>query len=432
MSDKKFSSKELFAFDDNGVPPVIRDCFMALISPLEELFSDGQVPSGTSRHPSLIPDPSREPLYPAFSEFKKDWLEWIYLEMRARLNLGIRYYNFMGEILKGADEQRAPIILFLRKFQKIETWLSRQKDQEPNSALRTMGAGQIVVGVEHDARLRGQIERRFPSYPVLWIANPVDALSFGGYLTREDQAGGGELNENSYPYILTPMWGRIQRWQEAAEYLIRASNAIVIANSSKEGGIREEQELIYSAGAMDRAFVTHPENLDAPYSGFGRVDDLTEEKLHHLKGADHTYLNKLAGWGHWAGFDSLEYARQYISAIDELWGSILDTHKEASPGYFSALFTALMSLLVFRGELKAASQMAQGLAGAIAARSRGERLEFLRDSEQFHRQDIRAFEVLVKISKWYSEKDELYRFVVGFNALEGAPQENAKQETNDA
>jgi len=432
MSEKRFSSKELFAFDDNGVPPVIRDCFIALISPLEESFSDGQVPGGTSGHPSLIPDPSREPLYPVFSEFKKDWLEWIYIEIKVRLNLGIRYYNFIGEILKGADKKRAPIILFLRKFRKIETWLSSQKDQESNSALRAMGAGQIAVDMDYDTKLRGQIERRFPSYPVLWIANPVDALSFSGYLTREDQAGGGELNENSYPYILTPMWSRIQRWQESAEYLIRASNAIVIANSSKEGGIREEQELIYSANAMDRTFVTHPENLDAPYSGFGRVDDLTEEKLHHLKGADHTYLGKLPGWGHWAGFDSLEYARQYIGAIDELWGSILDSGKEVSPGYFSALFTALMSLLVFRGELKAAGQIAQGLAGAIAARSRGERIEFLRGPGEFHTQDIRAFDVLVKISKWYSEKDELYRFVVGFDALERATRENAEPGTNDA
>jgi hypothetical protein len=431
MSEKKFSSKELFAFDDNGVPPVIRDCFIALISPLEELFSDGQVPSGSSRHPSHIPDPSREPLYPVSSDFKKDWLEWIFLEIKARLNLGIHYYNLRGEILEGADKKRTPIILFLRKFRKIQTWLSNQKDQEPNVALRAMGTGQIALDGDYDTVLRGQIERRFPSYPVLWIANPVDALSFSGYLTREDQAG-GELNENSYPYSLSPMWSRMQRWQESAEYLIRASNAIVIANISKEGGIGEEQELIYSASAMDRAFVTHPENLDPPYSGFGRVDDLTEEKLHHLKGADHTYLGKLAGWGHWAGFDSLEYARQYIGAIDELWGSILDSGKEVSPGYFAALFTALMSLLVFRGELKEAGQIAQGLAGAIAARSRGEQIQFLRGGGEFHSQDIRAFEVLLEVSKWYSEKDELYRLVVGFDALERATRENAIQETNDA
>jgi hypothetical protein len=128
------------------------------------------------------------------------------------------------------------------------------------------------------------------------------------------------------------MWSKIQNWRQSAEYLIRASDAIVIANSSKEGGIREEQELLYSLNALDRAFVTNPENLDSPLSSIGLVDDLTEEKLHHLKGADPTYLGKVAGWGHWAGFESLEYARQYIGALDELWGRSLDSGKEISCG----------------------------------------------------------------------------------------------------
>ena len=428
MSGKSFSSKELFAFDDNEVPPVIKDCFIALISPFEELFSDGQVPSRSSARSSHIPDPTREPIYPASSEFKRDWLEWVYLELKVRLELGVRYYNFRGERLEHGegrsptpDKKQMPMILFLRKFRRVETGLHAFESEAPNVVLREMGALQLAVlsgEADQDTMLRGQIERRFSSYPVLWIANPRDALSFSGYLTRGDQHG-HELNRNSVPYVLTPMWSKIQNWRQSAEYLIRASDAIVIANSSKEGGIREEQELLYSTNALDRAFVTNPENLDAPLSSIGLVDDLTEEKLHHLKGADPSYLGKVAGWGHWAGFESLEYARQYIGALDELWGRNLDSGKEISCDYFAALFTALMALLVFRGELKAAAHIAQALAGAIVARSRGERIEFLRAPGEFHRQDILAVEVLVHTSKWYSAHDELYGTVTGLAALLG-------------
>jgi hypothetical protein len=300
---------------DNEVPPVIRDCFIALISPFEEFFSDGQVPSLSSGHMSPIPDPMQKPTYPASSEFKKDWLEWVYLELKVRLELGTHYYNFRGERLnrgnRGAQTpagKQTPIILFLRKFRRVETGLHAFKNEAPSVVLREMGALQLAASpgeADQDTALRGQIERRFSSYPVLWIANPRDALSFSGYLTREDQHG-YELNKNSLPYVLTPMWSKTQTWQQSAEYLIRASDAIVVANSSKEGGIREEQELLHSLNALDRAFVTNPENLDSPVPSIGLVDDLTEDKLHHLKGADPSYLGKLAGWGHWAGLESLE------------------------------------------------------------------------------------------------------------------------------
>jgi len=421
MSEKNFSSKELFALHDNEVPPLIRDCFIALISPFEELF-DGQVPSPSSGHSSHIPDPTREPIYPSSSEFKKDWLEWVYLEVKVRLELGVRYYNFRGERLEHGEERsptpdkkQTPIILFLRKFRRVETGLHSFQDEAPNAVLREMGALQWAV-LDQDTLLRGEIERRFSSYPVLWIANPRDALSVSGYLTRGTQHG-YEFNKNSVPYVLTPMWNKIQNWRQSAEYLIRSSDAIVIANSSKEGGIREEQDLLYSLNALDRAFVTNPENLDAPLSGIGLVDDLTEEKLHHLKGADISYLGQVAGWGHWAGLESLEYAQQYLGALDDLWGRNLDSGKEISCGYFAALFTAIMALLVFRGELKAAAHFAQMLAGTIMARSRGERIEFLRAPGEFHRQDILAVEILAHTSKWYSAHDELYGTVTGLAAL---------------
>jgi hypothetical protein len=280
MSEKSFSSKELFAFDDNEVPSTIRDCFIALISPFEEFFSDGQVPGRSSDHSSNVPDPTREPIYPACSEFKRDWIEWVYLELKVRLELGVRYYNFRGEILEHRegepptpDKKQRPIILFLRRFRRVEAGLHSFPNETPNVVLREMGAMHVAASFDQDTTLRGQVERRFSSYPVLWLANPRDALSFSGYLTRGDQQG-YELNRNSVPYLLTPIWGKIQNWRQSAEYLIRASDAIVIANSEKEGGIREEQELLYSVNALDRAFVTNPENLDLPLSSIGLVDDL--------------------------------------------------------------------------------------------------------------------------------------------------------------
>jgi hypothetical protein len=427
MSEKRFSSKELFALEDNEVPPVIRDCFIALISPFEEFFSDGQVPSLSSGDSSDIPDPMRKPTYPASPEFKRDWLEWVYLELKVRLELAVRYYNFRGERLghgKGEaqtpDRKQMPIILFLRKFRRVETGLHAFKNEAPSVVLREMGALQSASSGEADpdTSLRGQIERRFPSYPVLWIANPRDALSFSGYLTRDQH--GHELNKNSVPYVLTPTWSKVQNWRQSVEYLIRASDAIVIANSSKEGGVGEEQELLSSLNALDRTFVTNPENLDSPVSSIGLADDLTEEKLHHLKGADPPYLGKVAGWGHWAGFESLKYAGQYLGALDELWGRNLDSGKEISCDYFSALFTALTALLAFRGELKGAAQIAQGLAATIVTRSKGEKTAFLLAPGEFHRQDILAVEVLEHTSKWYSAHDELHGTVTGLAALSGS------------
>jgi len=244
MSEVGFSCKELFAFSDNQVPLIVRDCFVALISPFEELFRGSQVPSRSSGHWSHIPDPTREPIYPAFSEFKRDWLEWIYLELKFRLELGVRYYNFRGERLEHGQgpspmhgKEQTPVILFLRKFRRVETGLHAFQNESPNVVLREMGVLQSAVlsgGEGEDTMLRGQLERRFSSHPVLWIANPRDALSVSGYLTREELSG-PEFNRNSVPYLLSPIWSKIQNWRKSAEYLIRASDAIVIDNSSKEG-----------------------------------------------------------------------------------------------------------------------------------------------------------------------------------------------------
>lgn len=414
MSMNEFSSHELFAIEDNEVPPVIRDCFIGLIAPFESLFGDGRVPSGISRHPGRIPDTTREPPYPASSEFKKDWIKWIYLELRVRLELGVRYYNFLGERLAPESRRPTPIILFLRKFRKISS--GREK---PARAVSQMWAGQIATDLDQDTLLRGQLERRFASHPILWIANPIDALSFSGYLTKHDRDIDYRLNTNSLPFLLTPTWSRVQRWQESVEHLIRASDAIVIANASKDGGIREEQELLYATNAMNRAFVTHPEHLESSCPQVGLVDDLTDAKLHSLKGADPRHLQNLAGWGHWAGLESLEYARQYIGAIDELWGSVLDSGRPVSPRFFAPLFTAIMALLIFRGELRAAATIARGLASAIEKKSRGQGVECLVVPGEFHIQDVKAYETLMRTSDWYHEQELMYRFVVGLGGLEG-------------
>lgn len=424
MPENGFSSKELFALDDNGVPPFISGCFIGLITPFEEMCSGGQVPSRSSGQSSCTSVTTQEPPYPVCSEFKKDWIEWICLELKVRLEMGVRYYNFRGDRLSAANRTHTPIILFMRKFRRVDTKGPALKEEAPSVALRAVGASQLTFEVEHDTLLRGQLERRFSSYPVLWIANPTDALSLSGYLTRGEQEGGYELNKNSIPFILSPMWAKVQRWQEAAEYLIRASDAIVIANISKEGGVGEEQELIYAANAMERTFVTHPEYLATPHPRISHVNELTEEKLHSMKGADQSYLGKLAGWGHWSGLESMEYARQYIGALDELWGAALDSGSEISPGYFAALFTALMALLVFRGEFKKASKMAQFLAAVIATKSRGESVEFLRGPGEFHSQDVHAVKTLVETSQWYAAHEELYRTVAGLSALEGMGRKN--------
>jgi hypothetical protein len=312
-----------------------------------------------------------------------------------------------------------PIILFLRKLRRVETGLHAFPNEAPNVVLREMGAMHLAMlpgEADQDTVLRGQIERRFSSCAVLWMAKPKDALSFSGYPTRGHQHG-YELNTSSVRYILTPMWNNIQNWWRSAEYLIRGIDAIVIATSGKEGGIREEQELLYSLNALERAFVINPENLDVPLLSIGLVDDLTEEGLHPLKGADPYYLGKVAVWGHWAGFESLEYARQYVAALDELWGTNLDSGKEIPCGYFAALFTALVALLAFRGELAAAAHIAQALAGAIVARSTGEKIEFLRAPDEFRRQDILAAEILAHTSKWYSANDKLYGNLTGLATL---------------
>jgi len=128
----------------------------------------------------------------------------------------------------------------------------------------------------------------------------------------------------------------------------------------------------------------------------------------------------VAGWGHWAGVESLKYAGQYLGALDELWGRNLDSGKAISCDYFAALFTALTALLAFRGELKGAAQIAGGLAATIVARSRGEKPAVLLAPGEFHKQDILAVEVLKHTSNWYSAHDELYGKVTGLAALDGS------------
>jgi hypothetical protein len=102
-----------------------------------------------------------------------------------------------------------------------------------------------------------------------------------------------------------------------------------------------------------------------------------------------------------------------------VWGRNLDSGKAISCDYFSALFTALTALLAFRGELKGAAQIAQGLAATIVARSRGEKTAFLLAPGEFHRQDLLAVEVLQHTSKWYSAHDEQYGIITGLAALGG-------------
>ena len=101
-------------------------------------------------------------------------------------------------------------------------------------------------------------------------------------------------------------------------------------------------------------------------------------------------------------------------------GRNLDSGKEISCDHFSALFTALTALLAFRGELKGAAQIAQGLAATIVTRSKGEKTAFLLAPGEFHRQDILAVEVLEHTSKWYSAHDELHGTVTGLAALSGS------------
>ncbi|MFN8570827.1 MAG: hypothetical protein U0132_02145 [Gemmatimonadaceae bacterium] len=103
-----------------------------------------------------------------------------------------------------------------------------------------------------------------------------------------------------------------------------------------------------------------------------------------------------------------------LCAIDAHWGAALDSGGDISPGYFSTLFTSFMALLVFRGELKSAGDMALMLAASIAAKGRGEPVELLKGAGAFHRQDVNALQVLVNTAHWYQKNNDLYRKVVGF------------------
>lgn len=419
-----FSATKLFSLEDNAVPTLVRDSFIGLIAPLEEFFEGGSVPNHSPGNFSSLPDLTREPDYPLLSEFKKDWIEWVHMEIRARLELGVRYWNFRGEVLSGTKFEPAnsnqispPSILFLRKFRRVGT-MHESFDEDRYTLLREMGASHISSGeFELDTMLRGKIERKFPSSPVVWFANPIDPLSVSGYLTQEEGQSDWRLNQNSIPLVMTPIYGKTQDWRESVDHLIRACDAILISNPSHDGGLAEELQLVTTANALTRTFVTHPENLDSSFSGVRHIDDLTETELHKLDGADPKVLEKLVGWGHWAGFESLEYARQYVAAIDALWGDALDSNREISPGFFSSLFTALMALLVFRGELHGAGGIAKSIAVTIVAKSQGQEVEFLQGPGDFSTQDLRAVDILLRTSTWYSRNDDLFRLVNGFDFL---------------
>src|SRR5258708_5325161 len=100
------------------------------------------------------------PTQPMDPGMKRDWISILCSEVQTRLELVVRFLMFLSEIEKGPRwwRRQQPIILFLREFRHIEY-------------RATIGA-HIATRFESDSMLRFKIEKRFPKYPVLWVANP--------------------------------------------------------------------------------------------------------------------------------------------------------------------------------------------------------------------------------------------------------------------
>ena len=375
-----FSTRELFQVRDHGVPLQTEHAIRGLMAPFESLFPNGRIPRDRSAALQCL-DQEHSPKQPIVPLAKKDWIEWIFWEVKLRLGMAVRFLNFLGSVK--ADSRSPPIVLFLREFRSV-----RHKNQG--------GIGfDVTRGGEHtDVALRERIESMFADCSILWIANPRDALSY---------SFSKDVPDNSYPYFASQDWlGCVRVMARSADLIVMANRGHLRGATSSAGGTVQELELLREEGLLDNTFFSSPSEPEPYENQVRNVADLTRD---HLKGSPsgrYEDILRLPPTEHWADIESSNYAAFYISAIDRFWGDIQDTGRKVSGAVFAALFTAMTVLTLFRGELAGAAGLQRTLVAAMQA-----------SPDRFHPFDRLAEGALQESADWYAARAKLFGKLYG-------------------
>jgi len=370
-----FSADELFRLSDNRVPLGSEHAFRGLIKPFESIFPNSRVLNPERVASEFIKAAkTRMPEHPPDWEMKKDWVEWIFWEVRLRLGLATRFNMFREvatRIQPGPSDRR--LILFLREFREIEY------NGEAGIHLATR--------IEEDILLRDRIEKMFLEYPVLWIANPRDDLSRSFYNEIYQQ----KANDNSIPYVAS------ENWLRCVKLMSEAADLIVMSNTKSSGGVGQEIALLKESGLLEKTFFANPDRVDLKAERLKGIDDLTPASLQDATGGKHEKVLELPPLRHWLGAESMEYARHYLEALDICAGESKGLGKAVSYDIFAALFLALSALLILRAELKAAASFQETLATIME-----------RNPDSFGYYDVYAIDALLESAEWYRNNADDY------------------------
>lgn len=401
-----FCADDLFQMSDSSVPLQTEQAIRGLIAPFESLFPDSRVPDDVEAAlPFLSVPVMHSPKQPPNLIFKKDWIEWIYWEVKERLLYAVRFLNLLGS-LDDSPPNPLPIILFLREFRHISH----------------IGNGIDIIsmsgGDDSDDKLLEKIEKMFPECRIFWVVNRKDAISY--YSTKK-------FVPNSYPYFVP----RNSDWLKCIEALAKSANLIVMGNTSTakisieiellmmaeekgEGldilppdylnlsnstsGVDQEIALLKECELVDKTFFSDPEKVIPQLGCVRSVADLTPDCI--PAGAFGTYENilNLPPMGYWLGLESINYAADFMRVIDSAWGHAQDVGKGRMTGdVIAALFMALAVLAVVRGDFAATAALHLDLANMMQLRP-----------NHFLPIDAIAEGALRESARWYQDNAELF------------------------
>jgi hypothetical protein len=406
-----FCAHDLFQMSDSSVPLQTEQAIRGLIAPFESLFPDSRVPDDVETALPFLSTPvMHSPKQPPNLLFKKDWIEWIYWEVKERLLHAVRFFNLLG-FLDNGPPNPLPIILFLREFRHI-SHISGHLD------IISMSGGD-----NSDVKLLERIEKMFPECRMFWVVNPKDAISY--YSKRK-------CGPNSYPYFAS----RNSDWLKCIEALAKSANLIVMGNTStakiaieielrmmaeekgdgldilppdylnlsnSTSGVDQEIALLKECELVDKTFFSDPEKVTPQLGCVRSVADLTPDCIPTGAFGNYKDILNLPPMGWWLGIESVNYAADFMRAIDSAWGHGQDMGKGRMTGdVIAALFTALAALAVVRGDFAAAAELHLDLANMMQQRP-----------NHFVSIDAIAEGALRESARWYQDNAELFSDVYG-------------------
>lgn len=403
---KHFCVDDLFQRSDSSVPLQTEQAIRGLIAPFESLFPDSRVPDDVEAAlPFLSMPVNHSPKQPPNLIFKKDWIEWIYWEVKERLLYAVRFLNLLG-YLKNSPPKPKPIILFLREFRHI-SYVGDGLD------MISMSGGDLS-----DDKLLEKIEKMFPESYIFWIVNQKDAVSY--YSTKI-------FGSNSYPYFVPSN----SDWLKCVEALAKSANLIIMGNTSTakasielellmeaeekgEGpdilptdylnlsnstsGVDQEIALLKECELVDRTFFSEPEKVIPQLGCVRSVSDLTPDCIPTGAFGNYENILNLPPIGFWLGLEAINYAAEFMGAIDNAWGHAQDVGKGRMTGdVIAALFMAQAALAIVRGDFTATAELHHNLANMMRLRPK-----------HFLPIDAITEDALRESATWYQDNAKLF------------------------